>query len=65
MLNVGLVSVGAEMTVPCEIPLNLFAIQLILTFINLKFPVDQVEGPVQAIDYLQHPSPILTGSCLL
>ena len=29
----GLVSVGTEMTVACEIPLNLFAISLILTFI--------------------------------
>ena len=34
-LNVGLVSAGPEMTVACEIPLNLFAIKLILIFINL------------------------------
>ena len=31
VLNVGLVSAGTEMTVSCEISLNLFAINLILT----------------------------------
>jgi len=62
-VNVGLVSVGTEMTVACEIPLNLY-IKLILTFTNIS--VDQVEGPVQgAVDFLQHPFPSLTGSCLL
>ena len=65
VLNVGLVSVGTEMTAACEIPLNLFAIKLILTFINSNLTVDQVEGPVEgAVDILQHPSPILAGSCL-
>ena len=59
-------AVGTEMTFACEIPLNLFAIKLILTFINPNLSVDQVEGPVEgAVDFLQHPSPILTGSCLL
>jgi len=63
VLNV--VSVGAEMTVACEIPLNLFAMKLILTFINSNLSVNQGEGPVQeVVDFLQHPS-ILTGSCLL
>ena len=66
VMNVGLVSVGTELTVACKISLNLFAINLILTFTNSNFTVDQVEGPVQgAVDFLQHPSPILTGSCLL
>ena len=36
VLNIGLVSVGTEMTVACEIPLNLFAMKLMLTFINYK-----------------------------
>ena len=64
--NVGLVSAGPEMTVACEIPLNLLAINLILTFINSNLTVNQVEGPVEgAVDVLQHSSPILTGSCLL
>ena len=66
VLNEGLVSVGTEMTVACEIPFNLFAIKLILTFINSCLTVNQIEGPVQgAVDFLQHPSPISTGSCLL
>jgi len=66
VLNVGLVSVGTEMTVSCEMPLNFFAIKLILTFINSNLTVDQIEGSVQgAVNILQHPSPILTGSCLL
>jgi hypothetical protein len=66
VLNVGLVSVGAKMTVACEKPLNLFAIKLILTFIDSNLSVDQVEGSVQgAVDFLQHPSPILTGLRLL
>ena len=65
VLNVGLVSAGTEMTVSCEISLNLFAINLIL-LINSYFTVDQIEVPVQGVvDFLQHPSPILTGSCLL
>ena len=67
VLNVGLVSASTEMTVACEIPLqNLFAMKLILTFINLNLTVNHVEGPVEgAIDILQNHSPILTGSCLL
>ena len=61
-LNVGLVSADTEMTVACGIFLNLFAINLILTFINSYLTVDQIEGLVQgAVDSLQHPSPILTG----
>ena len=65
-LNVGLVSTSTEMTVACKIPLNLFAMKLILTFINLNLTVNQVEGPVEgAVDILQHTSSILTGSCLL
>ena len=60
-------SVGTEMTVfSCEIPLNLFAIKLVLTFINSNLTVGQVEGPVEgAVDFLQHPYPTLTGSCFL
>ena len=34
VLNAGLVSAGTEMTVACEISFNLFAINLILMFIN-------------------------------
>ena len=65
VLSVGLVSASTEMTVACEIPLNLFASKLILTFINFNLSADQVEGPVErAVDFLQHPC-ILTGSCLL
>ena len=65
ILNVGLVSVGTEMTVGCEIPLSLFAKKLILIFINSNLLVDQVEGSVQGVvDFFQHPSPILTGSCV-
>ena len=65
VLNLGLASVGTEMTVACEIPWNFFAIKLILIFINSCLTVDQIEGPVQgAVDVWQHPSPILTGSCL-
>ena len=61
-----LVSVGPEMTVAGEIPLNVFPIKLILTFMNSNLTVDQVEGPMQgAADFLQHHSPILTGSCLV
>ena len=44
VLNVGLVSVGTEMTAACEIPLNLFAIKWMLTFINSNLTVDQIEG---------------------
>ena len=62
VLNVGLVSVGTEMTVACEISLNLSAIKLTLTFIDSDLTVGQVEGPVES---LQQPSTILTGSCLL
>ena len=66
VLNVGLVSVDTEMTDACEIPLNQFAIKLILTCVDSNIPVDQVEGPVQgAVDFLQHPFAILTGSSLL
>ena len=58
--------VDAEMTDACEMFLNLFAIKLILSFINCYISVDEVEGPVQgAVDILQHPSSIVTGSCLL
>ena len=65
-LNVGLVSADTEMTVACGISLNLFAINLVLTFINSYLTVDQIEGPVQgAVDSLQHPSPTSTGLCLL
>ena len=57
---------GTEMTVACEIPLNLFATKLMLMFIISNCTVDQVEGTVErAVNFLQHPSPILTGSCLL
>ena len=64
VLNVSLV--GTEMTVACEIPLNLFAIKLILTFINPNFTAGQVEGPAGgAVNFLQHPSRILTGLCML
>ena len=64
VMNVSLV--GTEMTVPCEIFLNLFAIKLILTFINPNLTADQVECPVGgAVSFLQYPSSILTGSCML
>jgi len=53
------------MTVACEIPLDLFAVNLILTFINSNPTADQVEDTVQGAVDLQHPSPILTGSSLL
>ena len=57
---------GAEMTAACKIPLNLFAIKLMLNFINSNLTVDQVDGPVEgAVYFLQHPSPILAGSSLL
>jgi len=66
VLNVGLVLVDAEMTAACEIPLNQFVMKLMLTFLNSNLTADQVEGPVEgAVNFLQHPSPILTGSCLL
>ena len=66
ILKGGLVPVGTEMTVACEIPLNLFAIKLTLSFINFNLTVDQVEGLVQgAVDFWEQPSSILTGSCLL
>ena len=62
LLNAGLVSVDTGTTDACEIHLNQSAIKLILTSIN----IDQVEGPVQrAVDFLQHPFAILTGSCFL
>jgi len=65
VLNVSLVLVDAEMTAACEIPLNLFAMKLMLTFLNSNLTADQVEGPVEgAVNFLQHPSLILTGSCL-
>ena len=61
VLNV--MSASTEMTAACEIPLSLFAIKLILTFINFNLSVDQVEeGPD---DFLQHTSPVLTGLYLL
>ena len=66
VLNVGSVSADTEMTFACEIPLNLVAIILILSFINSYLTVDRIEGPVQgAVDSLPHPSLILAGSCLL
>jgi len=66
VLNVGLLSVDTEMTVACEIPLNLFAIKVILNIINCNLTGDKIEGQVEgAVNFLQHSSPILTGSCLL
>ena len=66
VLNVGLLSVGTEMTVACEIPLNLFAIKVILNIINCNLTGDKIEGQVEgAVNFLQHSSPILTGSCFL
>ena len=66
VLNVGLVSVDTEMTDTCEIPLNQFAIKLILTSIDSNISVDQVEGPVPgAADFVQHPFAILAGSSFL
>ena len=63
VLNVCLDSVGVGMNVACEIPLNLFAIMLMLTLIHLNFTVGQVEGTVQgAVDISSY---ILAGSCLL
>ena len=66
VLNAGLVSVGTEMTIACKIPCNLFAIKLILTFINFNLAADHVEGSVQrGVDFLQYSSSILNGSSLL
>ena len=66
VLNVGLVSAGAETTAACEMLLNLFALELILMFIHSNLTVNLVEGPVEgAVDILQHSSLLLTGSCLL
>jgi len=60
-LNVGL---DTKTTFACEI-LNFLAMKLTLTFINSNLTVDQVEGSVQgAVDFLQQPSSIFTGSCL-
>ena len=62
VLSVGVVPVGTEMTAACEIPLSLFAMKLILTFINFNLSVDQDEGLVPgADDFLPHTSHILTG----
>ena len=62
VLNVGLDSVGAGMTVACEIPLSLFSIMLMLTFIDCNLTVGQVEGPVKGVvDISSH---IFTGSSL-
>ena len=64
--DLNVVSAGTEMTVACEISLNFFAINVILTFIDSYLTVDQIEGPVHgAPNFLQNPSPILTGSSLL
>ena len=61
--NVSLDSVSAGMTIACEIPLNLFAIMLMLTFIDSDLTVGKVEGSVQgAVDISSH---IFTGSSLL
>ena len=66
IVDVGLVSVGTEVTVACETVLNLSAIKLLLTSINSNLTADQVEGSVQgAVNFLQHSSPILTGPSLL
>ena len=63
VLSVGLDSVGVGINVACEIPLNLFSIMLMLTFINSPLTVGQVEGAVQgAVDMSPH---IFTGSSLL
>ena len=59
VLNVGVDSVGVGMNVAREIPLNLFSIMLMLTFINCNITVGQVEGPA---DISSH---IFTGSSLL
>ena len=53
------------MTVASEIPLNLFAIKLILTFIILNLTADQVGSVQGEVNFLQHSSSVLTGSCLL
>ena len=63
VLNVGLDSVSAARTVAREIPLNLFSIMLMLTFINSNLTVGQVEGPVQGA--VNTSSPIFPGSSLL
>ena len=61
VLNV--MSASTETTTACEIPLNLFAIKLMLIFIHSNLTVNLVEGPVEgAVDILQHSSPMLTGS---
>ena len=66
VLNIALVSVGTEMTVTCEIPLSLFVMRWMLIFINSNLTVDRVEGPKEgAVNVLQQPSLISTGSCLL
>ena len=63
VLNVGLDSVGAGMSVACKIPLNLFSVMLMLTLIDSYLTVGQVEGPLQgAVDIS---SDIFTGSSLL
>ena len=63
VLNVGLDSVSAGMTVAREIPLNLFSIMLMLTFIDSNLTVGQVERPGQgAVDISSH---TFTGSSLL
>ena len=63
VLNVGLDSVSAGMTVAREIPLNLFSIMLMLTFIDSNLTVGQVECPRQgAVDISSH---TFTGSSLL
>ena len=61
-----MVPVDTEMTAACEILLSLFAIKLILTFINFNLSVDQDEGLVRGADnFLHHTSHILTGLYLL
>ena len=62
-LSVGLDPVGAGMNVASEIPLNLFSMVLMLTFIDSNLTVGQVEGSVQgAVDLSSH---IFAGSSLL
>ena len=54
---------GVGMTVARELPLNLFSIMLMLTFIDSNLTVGQVEGAVQGIVDIS--SDIFTGSSLL
>ena len=56
VMEAGLMSVDAEMTVACEI--QPACITLTSSLINSDLAVDQAEGPLQeAVDYLQQSSP--------